>query len=153
MLNEEADFEAAFEALREHLQEVRPIFDKFAARHNFEYLPRLAIGRYPRIRIQRRGAVTLYFDLWMQCDEQEKRFEEFRRDLPYDLYAGAVTIEDDGSKYGIGFHKGLTCFSGTPLDQVGASLEGQMEQTLPTGEAWDVQYVEANGQKVRLGGG
>jgi len=51
----EVDFLASnkavdFVALNEHLKEVQPIFDAFCARHGFVYVPRQAIGRYPRIR-------------------------------------------------------------------------------------------------------
>jgi hypothetical protein len=155
MMNE-ADFLASnkfmdFVALNEHLKEVRPIFDDFCARHGFVYVPRQAIGRYPRIRIARDGLTRLYFDLWMDFDEKGSRFEKFRRDLPYSLYAGASIIENDGSKHGVRFQKGFVCFSGKPFDQVAAVLQSEMEQHLPTLEGWDAQYLKDNGQKVRLG--
>src|SRR5262245_4385761 len=113
-------FEAHWTALNEHLGEVRPIFDCFCERHEFEYLPRTAIGRYPRIRIQRVRETTVYFDLWMELDANGSRFEHFRRDLPYALFAGAHVVVNDGSKYGVRFQQGITCFSGKPFDQVGA---------------------------------
>jgi len=37
--------EKDFNVLSEHLQEVRPIFDAFCAKHGFEYVARTAIGR------------------------------------------------------------------------------------------------------------
>jgi hypothetical protein len=155
MMNE-ADFLAAnkymdFVALNEHLKEVRPIFDDFCARHGFAYVARTAIGRYPRIRIARERLTSLYFDLWMDFDEKGQRFEQFRRDLPYSLYAGASIIEADGSKHGIRFQKDITCFSGKPFDQVGAVLQSEMEKHLPTLEGWDAQYLKNNGEKVQLG--
>ena len=152
----EADFLASnksmdFVAFNEHLNEVRPIFDDFCARHGFAYMPRAAIGRYPRIRIAREGLTKLYFDLQMELDEKGQRFEKFRRDLPYGLSAGAYVDEQDGSKYGVRFQKGLICFSAKPFDQVGAVLQNEMEKHLPTLEQWDVQHLKDNGKKVQLG--
>jgi hypothetical protein len=143
--------EADFDALGKHLQEVRPIFDEFCARHGFVYLRRAAIGRYPRIRIVRDGVTRLYFDLGMELDEEGRRFEKFRRDLPYALYAGASIIENDGSKYGISFNKGITCFSGKPFDQVGAVLRSEMEKHLPALESWDAKHLKEYGEKVQRG--
>lgn len=140
-----------FVALNEHLKEVRPIFDAFCARHGFAYMPRTGIGRYPRIRIAREGLIHLYFDLQMELDEKGNRFEKFTRNLPYGLCAGAYVDEQDGSKYGVRFQKGLICFSGKPFDQVGAVLQSEMEKHLPTLEAWDARYLKENGEKVQLG--
>ena len=142
---------ADFAALNEHLQEVRPIIDDFCARNGFAYVDRKSLGRYPRIRISKPGSVVLYFDLWMELDKEGHRFEKFRRDLPYALYAGASIVEDDGSKHGIRFQKGLVCFSGKPFDQVRAVLQSEMQKHLPTLKAWDVQYLKDNGEKVKLG--
>jgi hypothetical protein len=155
MMNE-ADFLASnksidFVALNEHLKEVRPIVDDFCARRGFAYMHREGIGRYPRIRIAREGLIHLYFDLQMELDENGKRFEKFTRNLPYGLCAGAYIVEDDGSKYGVRFQKGLICFSGKPFDQVGAVLQSEMEKHLPTLEQWDAQHLEDNGKKVQLG--
>jgi hypothetical protein len=147
----EADYFAAIAALNEHLREVQPIFDEFCARNGFVYVPRLSIGRYPRIRIVRERQTNIYFDLWMDLDEKGGRFETFRRDLPYSLYAGADIIENDGSKHGIRFQKGITCFSGKPFDQVGAVLQSEMQKQLPTLEQWDAKYLKENGEKVKLG--
>jgi hypothetical protein len=153
---DEADFLASnkyldFVALNEHLKEVRPIFDDFCARHGFVYVPRMSIGRYPRIRITRGDAPTIWFDLSMELDKDGHRFEQFRRDLPYELSAGANADVPDGSKHGIRFQKGFQCFSGKPFDQVGAILQSEMEKHLPTLEKWDTQYLKANGEKVKLG--
>ena len=143
--------EADFAALNEHVQEVRSIFDEFCARHGFMYVNRQALGRYPRIRIQRGDAPTLWFDLSMGLDKDGHRFERFRRDLPYELDAGANVDVPDGSKYGTRFQKGLRCFSGKPFDQVAAVLQSEMQRHLRTMEEWSVQYLKENGQKVQLG--
>lgn len=147
----EANYFAAIDALNEHLEEVRPIFDLFCAGNGFVVVPRLAIGRYPRIRIERDYLISLYFDLWMDFDANGRRFERFRHDLPYSLYAGASIIETDGSKYGIRFQNDITCFSGRPFDQIGAVLQNEMQKYLTTLEKWDVQYLKDHGKKVRLG--
>src|SRR6516165_5430607 len=67
--------EADFAALNEHLEELRPIFDAFCARHRFVYGDRKSLGRYPRIRIEKTGATKIWFDLWMECDKEGQRFE------------------------------------------------------------------------------
>ena len=143
--------EADFAALNEHLEEVRPIFDAFCARHGFVYVNRKSLGRYPRIRIERPGEPTIWFDLWMEFNKDGQRFEQFRRDLPYELSAGASLVVQDGSKYGIRFDKCFQYFSSKPFDQVGAVLQSEMEKHLPTLEGWNARYLKDNGEKVRLG--
>lgn len=143
--------ESDFFALNDHLQEVRPIFDAFCARHGFVYVNRKALGRYPRIRIERIGATTIWFDLWMELDKDRRRFERFSRNLPYELSAGACIVVDDGSQHGSRIGRVFYCFSGKPFDEVGAVLESEMEKHLPTLEGWNEQYLLEHGQKVRLG--
>jgi hypothetical protein len=89
--------EADFDALNKHLVEVRPVFNDFCARNGFSYAQRTAIGRYPRIRIVKERATSLYFDLWMDLDDAGQRFQKFSRDPPYSLYAGASVIEESGA--------------------------------------------------------
>ena len=144
--------ESGFLAFSGHLQELLPIFDKFCAQYGFDYVAKTAIGRYPRIRIIRSGVIELHFDLWMQLDKHGKRFEEFKRDLPYDLGAGACLLENDGSKHGVRYQKSFLCFFGKPFHEVGAILQSEMEKHLHTLEAWDTQYLKDEGEKVQLGG-
>lgn len=143
--------EVDFAALNEHLREVRPIFDDFCTPHGFTYVNPKSLGRYPRIRIERASATKIWFDLWMESDQKGNRFERFRRDLPYELSAGAYVDVQDGSQYGIRFQKALQCFAGKPFDQVGAVLKSEMEMHLRTLEQWDAQYLRDNGKKVQLG--
>jgi len=143
--------EAGFAALNEHLQEVRPIFDDFCSKNGFVYVDRKSLGRYPRIRIERSGVTKIWFDLWMELDKDGHRVEQFRRDLPYELSAGAYVDVQDGSKYGIRFSKCFQCFSGKPFDQIGAVLESEMKKHLGTLEEWDTRYLKDNGKKVQLG--
>jgi hypothetical protein len=139
-------------ALNEHLAEVRPIFDTFCTRHSFKYMNRLALGRYPRIRIERTRATNIWFDLWMELDDNGNRIERFRRDRPYELGAGAYVDAQDGSKSGLRFSKVIACFSGLPFDQVGAVLLSELEKHLPTLECWDAQHLKENGLRIELRG-
>jgi hypothetical protein len=139
-----------FAKLNEHLQEVRPIFDDFCARNGFVFVNRKSLGRYPRIRIERPGALKIWFDLWMELDKDGHRFEQFRSDLPYELSAGAYVDEQDGSKHGVRFQKCISCFSGKPFYQVSAVLQGEMQTHLRALEEWDVQYLMDNGKKIQL---
>lgn len=148
-MNEEYFF-CHFAALNEHLEEVRPIFDEFCGRHGFVYVNRKSLGRYPRVRIERAVATKIWFDLSMGCDKNGRPYDHFRRDLPYDLWAGASVVIQDGSKYGTRFGKWFACFSGRPFDQVGGVLLSEMERHLPTLEAWDETYLKANGEKGEI---
>lgn len=143
--------ETDFEALNEHLQEVRPIFDAFCASHDFVYVDRRALGRYPRIRIEKTTALKTWFDLWMECDKNGRRFERFSRDVPYELSAGVYVDVQDGSKYGIRFQKAILCFSGKPFRQVGPVLRTEMDRCLKKLEQWDVECLKDDGTKVQLG--
>ncbi len=146
-----AEFLAHFAALNQHLEEVRPVFDEFCARHGFVYVDRIALGRYPRIRIEKVGTSTIWFDLSMDLDETGQRFEQFRRDRPYGLGAGACLDVPDGSKYGTRFWKTLTCFSGVPFDQVPGTLQGELETHLRTVSTWDAEYLKLHGERMQLG--
>lgn len=142
--------ESDFAALNQHLEEVRPVFDDFCARHGFACVDRKSLGRYPRIRIEKIDAKRIWFDLWMELDKDGSQVEQFSCNLPYELSAGAYVDVPDGSKYGIRFQKAIQCFSGKPFDQVVAILQSEMEKHLAELEAWDVQYVKDNGKTIRL---
>ncbi len=130
-----------YAALNEHLLEVRPIMDEFCAQNGFVYVDRKSLGRYPSVRIERPGSITLWFDLRMEDDKEGNRFEEFRRDIPYELNAGAYIEMPDGSRDGIRYSKYLVCFSGKPFREVGAVLCSEMEKYLPIVDKWDAQYL------------
>lgn len=145
-------------ALNEHLSELAPLIDQFCATNGFAYADRRSLGRYPRIRIERplctetpRGSVYIAYDLSMDLDQGGERFEEFRRDLPYGLGAGAQVVVDDGFEHGTRFSKWLTCFTGRPFDQVAATLQNEMQSRLRTLEEWDLQYLLHNGERLPLG--
>lgn len=46
-------FEAHSAALNAHLEEIKPIMDGFCVRHGFVYVDKRALGRYPRLHIER----------------------------------------------------------------------------------------------------
>lgn len=144
--------ESDFIELNEHLQEVRPIFDSFNERNNFVYVDRKALGRYPRIRIERNGSTNIWFDLWMEYDEEGNKFEVFRYDLPYELSAGAYVDVQEASTNGVRFQKCIQCFSGKPFNQIGVDLASEMQKQLCILEEWDVQYLKDKGERIRLGG-
>jgi hypothetical protein len=143
--------EADFDALREHLHEVRPIIDAFCERHGFVYADPMTLGRYPRIRIERRGAVTVWFDLWMEFDKNGRYFKKFWRGIPYELSAGASFDIVDESLCGVGFYKVLTCFSAVPFEQVGSMLMEQMEKHVDVVMSWDEALLRREGTMRRLG--
>jgi len=143
--------EADFAALNEHLKELRPAFDEFSSRNGFVYIDQTSLGRYPRIRIERRGVTNLWFDLWMELDERGQRFVQFRRDLPFELSAGAYIDVRDGTKHGTRFQKSFQCFSGKPFEQLSPILESTMRNALEALEKWDVQFLRDAGEEVRLG--
>jgi len=152
VMMDEAEAKAHFAALNEHLKELRPLFDAFCARHGFWYMNRQALGRYPRIRIERTRTTTIWFDLSMGLDSNGKRFEKFWRELPYDFGGGAYCVLQDNSKQVFRFGKIIDCFQNRPFDQIGSILIHEMEIHLPTLEQWDVQYLLSHGTKVPLGG-
>ncbi len=74
--------------LREHLKNLYPIFDQFCENFCFEYATPSSIGRYPRIRVEQKTSnIKLWLDLWMEFDEQGRRFQVFNPYLSYELSA------------------------------------------------------------------
>ena len=142
--------EPDFIKLNEHLKELKPIFDAFCLRHGFAYVSRTAIGRYPRVRIERSGPITLWFDLWMELDENGRRYEQFRHDLPYELSSGAYIDALQHSKHGIRYQISELRFSGKPFAEVGAVLLKEMEDQLQILDKWDDRYLLDKGIKVEL---
>ena len=88
----------------------------------------------------------------MGLDSEGKRFEWFRRDLPYDFGAGADCVLQNGSKHESRFGMMIECFRNRPFDQIGSILSYEMETHLPTLEQWDVQYLLSHGTRVPLRG-
>ena len=140
--------ETDFDIFNEPLRKVHPIFDEFCVRHKFMYVNRHQ--RYPRIRIERSGLVTLCFDLGMELDKDGSRFKEFRRDLPYEFSAGAYTDMENEYKKRVRFAKVFTILSGQSIDQIAPILQSEMDKYLVVLETWDAQYLKENGMKIQL---
>jgi len=144
--------EADYAALNEYLHEVRPMIDDFCSRYGFSYVDKRSLGRYPRIRIEKPGAVQRWIELWMQLDGDRRHFEAFRSDLPYELSAGAHMVVAEESAPGIRFQKSIVCFSDLPFEQVGVVLKDEMEKAFHLIAEWDEQYLRLHGEKVLLRG-
>ena len=140
-----------FDTLRLHLREVRPIFAAFCASHEFEPVSEISLGRYPRIRVQRSGTVTLWFDLWMELGANGRRFQSFKPDLPYELAAGAYVDVPDGSKFSVRFQKSIQIFSGRPFETVNSVLSIELKKHIMLIEQFDLEYLQTCGQRVPLG--
>jgi hypothetical protein len=143
--------ETEFEVLSKHLEEVRPLTDRFCARHGFVYAPAQAIGRYPRIRIEKPGSPSLWIELWMEYDADGRRFETFTRERPYELSAGGEIHVDDGSALGARHQKAIVCFCAMPFENVAARLEAEMQRAFDIVRSWTPAYLKGNGLYVRLG--
>lgn len=142
-----------FAALNAHLDEVRPIFDRFCTQHGFTWVDKRSLGRYPRVRIEREGEVAIWFELTMALDEHGQRIDRFTPDALYELGAGGSITVQDGSRFGTRFQKTFWCFSDVPFHKVPAILMAEMEKNLPQLEQWDAEHLKAQGQRIRLGGG
>lgn len=142
--------ESDFDALNEHLLKVRPLFDEFCARNSFNYVPRVAIGRYPRIRIQKYDSPKLWFDFSISTDPGGHRFEIFNRELPYELAAGAYIVLRDEFERKVRFQKEIRCFSGMPFDQVHTILRAELQKNLQIIEKWNAANLRSDGIRVHL---
>ena len=142
--------EADYNALCAHLDEVRPVVAEFCARHKFESVSPARLGRYPRIRVERVTEVTVWLDLWMGLDENGRRFERFRRNLPYDLHGGVTLDAWDESAVGTRFGTTVAAFTGKPFKDVGAVLLAEMERLLPHLMRWDARSLKEQGKRTLL---
>lgn len=144
--------ESDYLALNQHLEEVLPIISRFNKLHDFSMVDRISLGRYPRIRIQKSTPLCIWFELWMKLDKDGRHYEEFRRDIPYELSAGAFTDIHEGSKDRFRYAKSFVCFNDLPFDQVSSVLEKALLKDLPTLDGWNAEYLVRTGEKIKLGG-
>lgn len=140
------------EKLREHLDELYSIFDNFCKDFGFKYAAQSSLGRYPRIRVQKKDSeIELWFDLWMQLDEQGKRFKTFNPKLPYELSAGACIQISDEAKNRYRYCLILSIFKDFPFNELSISLYDQLNDSLKTIERWTVEDIIKEGKKIKLG--
>ena len=138
---DEEFFWGHFRRLNEHLTDIQPTLRRFCARHGFEFVPRISLGRYPRQRIERPGNPRLWFDLSMEADPKGVRYQFFFTEAPYHLGAGA-TYEENGIVYSMSF----SCFDLLPWTEVLESLEVELETHLPTLESWTADDLRSRGE-------
>ena len=140
-----------FEKLGLHLEQVKPIFNLFCKNHDFSHVPKSSIGRYPRIRIDKQEhGLTIWLDLWMEFDNSGKRYKEFFPEIPYELMAGAFFVVNDGFKGNSRYQKSFTCFSNKPFIEVPEVLYEELENNYTILKKWSVDYVKAEGEKIKL---
>lgn len=143
--------EKQFENLREHLDLVLPIVNKFCSLNGYQHVDPRSIGRYPRIRIEKKGEVTRWLDLWMGCDDEGNRYESFFDFIPYDLSAGANYDVSDGTLYGHRFQKSFLVFSRKPFKIVHETLLQDLWNGAAEIEQWSTEMLKSQGKRVDLG--
>ena len=144
----ETEYMAMFAAINEPLKELTPIFDAFCKDHSFSYVNRKALGRYPRIRINRSKHYTIWFDLWMECDPDGRRYEKFWREAPFELGAGS-TVDYHQPEFRVRYGKAALCFSHKPFCALAAILREHMDLWLPKIEKWDCAFLKEHGSMMR----
>jgi hypothetical protein len=141
----------SFEKLREHLDLVRPIFKDFCLLSGYQTVNPTSIGRYPRIRVEKPGAINRWLDLWMELDENGNRFEHFFETIPYELSAGAYFDVKDDTKYGHRYQKSFVIFSGKHFNTVPETLLEDLLATALELKDWTIEMLKTEGMKVQLG--
>jgi hypothetical protein len=138
--------------IRAHLVEFSTVINNFCARNYFELVPILAIGTYPRIRIQRCEDITRWIELWMAFDENGKRFTKFFDQIPYELSAGASFIQVcEGSESSlIERHQHSFLIWNRPFSDVLSTLDQDLEGAFQVLLGWDKQFLIENGVKVHI---
>jgi len=140
-----------FTRLRNHLEQVLPLVDQFCSKHNFERVEGSSIGRYPRIRLQRRNDTTFWLDLWMGLDSNGQRFSYFHPDIPYELSAGAFFDEQSSETEKWRYQKSFVIWPAKPFREVGINLIEALENALTTLQRWDRVFLRNEGSKTLLG--
>ncbi len=142
-----------FLELAAHLKALRPTFEMFCAQHGFEFVNRLALGRYPRIRIEKViDNVHLWFDLWMCLDSDGNRYEKYFESIPYELSAGAfLDIIEEVSLAGHRYQIAFPIWERMPFSAIApAVLVAAMEDHLPQLSEWNVANLRSKGKVIAL---
>lgn len=141
--------EEGFERLGQHLQPLWPVFQEFCAAHGFDFVAQTALGRYPRIRINKRfSELKVWFELWMCCDDDGNRFEEFFDEIPYELSCGAFADLPDNRRYSFTD----LIWDRKPFSSItDSALRSEMELKLPDIEDWDINRLREKGRLIQLG--
>jgi hypothetical protein len=143
--------EKQFEKLRKHLDRVFPIIEGFCASSGYKIIDSKSLGRYPRIRIEKEGKINRWIELWMELDENGKRYEQFFEEVPYELSAGAYIDILDKTKYGHRFQKSFVLFSHRQFKDVPTTIIEGLKKSDEILTSWNKAFLKADGQKVELG--
>lgn len=140
------------EKLREHLNILYPIFDRFCENFGFQYANPTSLGRYPRIRIIKHSEkINLAIDLWMELDEHGQRYRFFDPSLPYELGAGASIDFDDGTQHGYRHFRVFAQFSNRPFFEIEETLYNDLVEAYEVIRNWTADEIIIEGKYVKLG--
>jgi len=109
--------------LGEHLKDVDEIFQRFLAQSGYSNNTG-ALGRYPHRSAVQSGRVNRKIDLVMCEDSSGQRFDQFRPEIPYSLWAGAW-LDEDSIRY---FDGGFFVFERLPFSKVRLVLVESLAQ-------------------------
>jgi len=143
--------EEEYNGLREHLEEVFPIFEKFCYSSGYQLIDSKSLGRYPRIRVENVGFLVRWIDLWMALDEKGDRYKFYFNEIPYELSAGAYYDFDDGTEYGIRYQKSISLFTHRPFNKIPKELYQDLYKGKMEVEGWTRKMLQQHGVKVNLG--
>ncbi len=137
--------EQDFEDLAVHLHALEPAFESFCSKYGFMRVWG-ALGRYPRIRIERETDITVWFDLWMSLTPDGEKYARFFDSIPYDLSGGANVMVESSNPYGRMCHVAFSIWDRKPFSEITlASLFDAMAHFLPQLETWDVERLRSHG--------
>jgi hypothetical protein len=143
--------EKQFEELRQHLDRVLPDIEKFCLATGYVFVDSRSLGRYPRIRIERKGEINCWIELWMELDEKGMRYERFFEEVPYELSAGAYFDVTDQTEYGHRFQKSFVLFSHKHFKDVPVIIVNELKKANEKLLIWNKDTLMAEGQKIELG--
>lgn len=139
--------EQDFVDLAVHLTSLRPAFERFCTRQDFQFVNPLALGRYPRIRIESGKRLNLWFELWMCLDANGDRYEKFFEAVPYELSAGACVHVDGAPRNR--FHVVFPIWERMPFFLIRPDrLVTVMEEILPQLQEWDETRLQTYGHRL-----
>lgn len=142
--------EEEFIRLGAHLEQLDPVIGEFCERHGFERIRGASVGRYPRVRLQRCGHITIWIDLWMCLDDAGQRFTQFFPDIPYELGAGAFFDDRSEERGQCRYQKEFVILSSIPFNEVADVLSESLQDGVRTLEKWDSNFLRREGLRVPL---
>lgn len=155
----EEEFEEHFRKLRAHMELARPVFDQFSAKHGFHWRTQ-ALGRSPRIIVDRPGDIELGIELAMNLDKIAVPITQlqFAPDLPHwlgvwallDISGSPVHPAGLKSVLGLRLHKTHTVFEAAPFHEILPGLALHLEKLLSVAESWTPMDLIQTGYRVQL---